>query len=120
MSIIDLGALKIKELEKEIQQYWDEKDIPGKWRSWSEGKPVFAFLEGPPTANGFPHVGHIRGRIYKDFVLKYYRLKGFNVWAQAGWDEQGLPVEVEVEKKLGVKKKKEISERIGLEKFVKE
>ncbi len=115
-----MGALKIKELEKEIQQYWEEKNIPGKWRSWSEGKPVFAFLEGPPTANGFPHVGHIRGRIYKDFVLKYYRLKGYNVWAQAGWDEQGLPVEVEVEKKLGVKRKKEINERIGLEKFVKE
>ena len=120
VSIIDLGALKIKELEKEIQKYWEKKDIPGKWRSWSEDRPVFAFLEGPPTANGFPHIGHIRGRIYKDFVLKYYRLKGYNMWAQAGWDEQGLPVEVEVEKKLGVKRKKEISEKIGLEKFVEE
>ncbi len=120
VSIIDLGALKIKELEREIQKYWEERDIPNKWRSWSNDKPVFAFLEGPPTANGFPHVGHIRGRIYKDFVLKYYRLRGYNVWAQAGWDEQGLPVEVEVEKKLGVKRKKEISEKIGLERFVKE
>jgi len=120
VSIIDLGALRIKELEDKVRKLWKEKNIPAKWRSWSEGRPVFAFLEGPPTANGYPHVGHIRGRTYKDFVLKYYRLTGHNVWAQGGWDEQGLPVEVEVEKKLKIKKKKEIADRVGYEKFVEE
>ncbi len=109
--------MKLKELEAEVKRFWREKGIPEKWRSFEEGRPVFSFLEGPPTANGYPHIGHLRGRIYKDMVLKYMRLKGFNVWAQAGWDEQGLPVEVEVEKKLGIKHKKEIGETVGYEEF---
>jgi len=114
-----LGALRIKDVETWVRRFWEENKIPHKWRSWREGLPTFTFLEGPPTTNGFPHVGHIRGRTYKDFVLRYYRLKGYNVWAQAGWDEQGLPVEVEVEKKLGLRNKKGI-EQIGYEKFVEE
>ncbi len=110
--------MRIKELEKEIKEFWKANRIPEKWRQWREGKPVFSFLEGPPTANGYPHVGHLRGRLYKDMVLKYFRLKGYNVWAQGGWDEQGLPVEVEVEKKLGIKHKKEIGSRVSYEEFV--
>lgn len=118
VSSIDLGRLKINELEKEVKEFWRRNEIPRKWRSWTGDKPIFSFLEGPPTANGVPHVGHLRGRIYKDFVLKYFKLKGFDVWAQAGWDEQGLPVEVEVEKTLGVKSKKELGSRISLEEFI--
>jgi len=119
VSIIDLGRLRIKELENEVKRFWEEKEIPKKWREWVEGRSLFSFLEGPPTANGYPHVGHLRGRIYKDAVLKFHRVKGFNVWAQGGWDEQGLPVEVEVEKKLGIKHKKEIGSKVTYEEFVK-
>jgi len=117
VSSIDLGRLKLSEVEKEARRFWEANNIPAKWRSWEEGKPIFSFLEGPPTANGVPHIGHLRGRIYKDFVLKLMRLRGYNVWAQGGWDEQGLPVEVETEKKLGIKHKKEIGERISPEEF---
>ncbi|MCD6324019.1 MAG: class I tRNA ligase family protein, partial [Desulfurococcales archaeon] len=109
--------MRLKELEAEVKDFWRDNNIPEKWRSFKDGNPIFSFLEGPPTANGYPHIGHLRGRIYKDMVLKFMRLKGFNVWAQAGWDEQGLPVEVEVEKKLGIKHKKEIGETVGYEEF---
>lgn len=118
VSSIDLGRLRLSEVEKEAKKFWEANNIPAKWRSWDEGKPTFSFLEGPPTANGVPHIGHLRGRIYKDFVLKFMRLQGYNVWAQGGWDEQGLPVEVETEKKLGIKHKKEIGERITPEEFI--
>lgn len=119
VSSIDLGRLRLSEVEKEAKKFWELNNIPAKWRSWEEGKPIFSFLEGPPTANGVPHIGHLRGRIYKDFVLKLMRLRGYNVWAQGGWDEQGLPVEVETEKRLGIKHKKEIGEKISLEEFIK-
>jgi len=118
VSSIDLGRLKLSEVEREAKRFWEANNIPAKWRSWEEGKPIFSFLEGPPTANGVPHIGHLRGRIYKDFILKLMRLRGYNVWAQGGWDEQGLPVEVETEKKLGIKHKKEIGERISPEEFI--
>lgn len=114
-----MAGLKVKDVEGEVRKFWSRHNIPSRWREWRENTPTFTFLEGPPTTNGFPHVGHIRGRTYKDFVLRYYRLKGYNVWAQAGWDEQGLPVEVEVEKKLGLKNKKDV-EVLGYEKFVSE
>jgi isoleucyl-tRNA synthetase len=109
----------LRRVEEEVRRYWKERGIDVKWRTPSGG-PLFSFLEGPPTANGYPHVGHLRGRVYKDFVLRYYRMRGYDVWAQGGWDEQGLPVEVEVEKRLGVRSKKEIYERIGVERFVEE
>lgn len=117
VSVIDLAALKVKNVEEEVRKFWNENNIPSKWREFREGLPLYTFLEGPPTVNGYPHVGHIRGRTYKDFVLRYYRIKGYNVWAQGGWDEQGLPVEVEVEKKLGLNSKKDV-EILGYENFV--
>lgn len=119
MSVIDLASLKVKDVEEEVRKFWLKNNIPSKWREWEENAPTYTFLEGPPTTNGYPHIGHIRGRTYKDFVLRYYRIKGYNVWAQGGWDEQGLPVEVEVEKKLGLKNKKDV-ETLGYERFVNE
>ena len=122
MSTIDfkLGSrydpLKVEEA---VLKFWDEAKIPEKWRDF-KGEGLFTFLEGPPTTNGFPHVGHVRGRTYKDVVLRYMRLKGYSVWVQAGWDEQGLPVEIEVERKLGVKTKKDIFDKIGAERFSEE
>lgn len=123
MSVIDSRftletQFDVKRIEEFVRQYWREANIEGKWHEGpaNAGK-WFTFLEGPPTTNGFPHVGHIRGRTYKDVVLKYHRLLGYRVWAQGGWDEQGgLPVEIEVEKKLGLRTKKDI-EKVGYEKF---
>lgn len=114
-----LTSLNIKEIEDASREFWRLHDIPRLWRRFEEGKPVYSFLEGPPTVNGFPHVGHIRGRTYKDAVLRYYRLKGYTLWAQGGWDEQGLPVELEVEKKLKLKTRRDI-ESIGLDRFSEE
>lgn len=89
--------------------------------TWDErpNAPLFAFLEGPPTANGFMHVGHARGRTLKDVKLRYARMRGYRVWDQAGWDTQGLPVELEAEKKLGMRSKRDI-ERYGVDRFIEE
>nr|MCG2880652.1 class I tRNA ligase family protein [Vulcanisaeta sp.] len=106
----------VKKIEELVRRFWVENSIEHKWRSGGGDKGLFAFLEGPPTTNGFPHVGHIRGRTYKDVVLRYRRLQGYRVWARAGWDEQGLPVEIEVEKKLNLRTKKDI-EKVGYDKF---
>jgi len=111
-----------KKVEEWVLSFWKEYEIPRKVREQSlsrEDAPLFRFLEGPPTANGYMHVGHARGRTFKDIVLRYYRMKGFRVWDQAGWDTQGLPVELEVEKKLGFRSKKDILE-YGVEKFIDE
>ncbi len=108
-------------MEKKVLEFWRANQIPEKVRkkSWESKGPLFAFLEGPPTANGFMHIGHARGRTLKDVMLRYMRMKGCRVWDQAGWDTQGLPVELEVEKKLGLRCKKDIEE-YGVEKFVRE
>ena len=109
-------------VEEEIMKFWEENDIYRKVKELSEkrGKiKLFRFLEGPPTTNGFMHVGHMRGRTYKDVTLRFWRMRGYWVWDQAGWDTQGLPVELEVEKKLGFKSKKDIL-KYGVDKFVQE
>ncbi|ACB39616.1 isoleucine--tRNA ligase [Pyrobaculum neutrophilum] len=105
------------EVERRVLEYWRTNGIFQKWKSW-RGGPIFAFLEGPPTTNGMPHVGHVRGRTYKDVVLRFHRLLGYDVWPQGGWDMQGMPVEWEVEKRLKLRSKKEV-ERYGLEQFAK-
>ncbi len=109
-------------VEEEILKFWKENRIYEKVKELSEKRGKrrpFRFLEGPPTANGFMHVGHMRGRTYKDVTLRFWRLRGYWVWDQAGWDTQGLPVELEVEKKFGFKSKKDIL-KFGVDKFVKE
>lgn len=106
-------------VEREVASYWLEKDIPRRVMEMNRGALPFAFLEGPPTVNGFMHIGHARGRIYKDIVLRYYTLRGFDVWRRAGWDCQGLPTEIETERRLGITSKKDI-ERIGMDRFVEE
>ncbi|MBW7456328.1 isoleucine--tRNA ligase, partial [Paenibacillus sepulcri] len=82
------------------------------------GKPNFVFYEGPPTANGKPHIGHVLGRVIKDFVCRYKTMSGYRVVRKAGWDTHGLPVELGVEKQLGISGKQEI-EKYGIEAFVK-
>lgn len=105
-------------VEKETSTWWMENNILRKVMMLRSNRPSFSFLEGPPTTNGFMHVGHARGRAMKDVVLRLKTMQGFDVWRKAGWDCQGLPVELEVEKKLGITSKKDLEERVGLEKFV--
>jgi isoleucyl-tRNA synthetase len=104
-------------MESETLEFWERQNIFGKLRSQNSGKTPFVFLEGPPTANGLPHVGHALGRAIKDVYLRHKALSGFDVipW-KGGWDCHGLPVEIEVEKELGLKSKKDIVE-YGIDRF---
>ncbi len=104
-------------IEETVREFWKRNKIIEKWFEPPESKEkIFRMLEGPPTTNGLMHVGHMRGRTYKDLMLRYKRLKGFYVHTPGGWDEHGLPVELEVEKMLGFKTKKDV-ERYGYENF---
>ena len=105
-------------MEHEVAKKWKEKDIIKKNFTMNEGKRYFTFYDGPPTANGKPHVGHIETRVMKDIIPRYKVMKGYHVDRKAGWDTQGLPVELEIEKKLGISGKQQIEE-YGVEKFVK-
>jgi isoleucyl-tRNA synthetase len=107
---------KASDLEKRIREYWIEKNIALKSEDVREGAKKFIFFEGPPTANGMPGIHHVMSRTQKDAVCRYKTMKGFQVKRKAGWDTHGLPVEIEVEKQLGLSDKKEVEE-FGLEKF---
>ena len=105
-------------MEKEVAKRWEEKNIIKKNFDMNKGARYFTFYDGPPTANGKPHVGHIETRVMKDIIPRYKVMKGYQVIRKAGWDTQGLPVELEIEKKLGISGKQQIEE-YGVEKFVK-
>jgi isoleucyl-tRNA synthetase len=107
---------KISDLENRIQDYWNEHKIDEKSIDFREGKKKYVFFEGPPTANGMPGIHHVISRTIKDTVCRYKTMQGFQVKRKAGWDTHGLPVEIEVEKILGLKDKKEVEE-YGLEEF---
>lgn len=106
-------------MERQVAEKWKEKNIIQKNFDMNEGKRYFTFYDGPPTANGKPHVGHIETRVMKDIIPRYKVMKGYHVIRKAGWDTHGLPVELEIEKKLGISGKEQIEE-YGVEKFVKE
>ena len=103
-------------IESEIIAYWNEHDIFNESITSREGKPGFNFYDGPPTANGKPGIHHVISRAIKDLVCRYKTLMGYQVCRKAGWDTQGLPVEIEVEKSLGIKSKDDI-EKLGVENF---
>ncbi|MBO9129357.1 isoleucine--tRNA ligase [Bacillus sp. 165] len=104
--------------EHRIQKQWIEHQTFQQSIANREGKPTFVFYEGPPTANGLPHVGHALGRTIKDVVARYKTMAGYQVLRKAGWDTHGLPVELGVEKQLGISGKHEI-EQYGVEAFIK-
>ncbi len=106
-------------MEKEVSDFWKEKDIVHKNFDINKGKRYFTFYDGPPTANGKPHVGHILTRVMKDIIPRYKVMQGYDVLRIAGWDTHGLPVELEVEKKLGISGKQQI-EDYGVEEFIKQ
>ncbi|MDD4796616.1 MAG: class I tRNA ligase family protein, partial [Eubacteriales bacterium] len=103
--------------EREILQYWKDSRIFEKSVQNREGSPEFTFYDGPPTANGMPHVGHLLTRAIKDVIPRYRTMKGYHVLRKAGWDTHGLPVELEVEKQLGLDGKPQI-EAYGIEPFI--
>ena len=111
--------LKLKELEEAVQQSWKENKTYEKTKSRTKDMPKYYFLDGPPYASGAIHLGTAWNKILKDAIVRYLVMKGLNVRRQAGWDCHGLPIEVMVEGKLGIKNKKEIEER-GVDIFIEE
>ncbi|MBQ7264727.1 MAG: isoleucine--tRNA ligase [Firmicutes bacterium] len=110
--------LNFVDREKSVLKYWQENDIFAKSIEARRKAPVFTFYDGPPTANGKPHIGHILTRVIKDLIPRYKTMKGYKVLRKAGWDTHGLPVELEVEKQLGISGKPQI-ENYGVEPFIK-
>ena len=105
--------------EKQTAEMWKEKDIIRKSFHHRDGNEQFTFFDGPPTANGKPHIGHVETRAIKDLIPRYHTMKGKSVLRKAGWDTHGLPVELEVEKALGLDGKPQI-EQYGIEPFIAE
>ena len=114
---VDTG-INFVEREKEVLQFWKDNNIFAKSVEKNECGKEFSFYDGPPTANGKPHIGHILTRVMKDIIPRYKTMKGYHVLRKAGWDTHGLPVELEVEKILGIDGKQEI-EKYGIEPFIK-
>lgn len=110
--------LNFVEREKRVEKFWEEKDIFKKSMENRKQGETYTFYDGPPTANGKPHIGHVLTRVIKDMIPRYRTMKGYDVPRKAGWDTHGLPVELEVEKKLGLDGKEQIEE-YGLEPFIK-
>ena len=110
--------LNFVDREAEVLKFWKENDIANKCISNREGCDTFTFYDGPPTANGKPHIGHVLTRVIKDMLPRYQSMKGKKVLRKAGWDTHGLPVELEVEKLLGLDGKEQI-EKYGIDPFIK-
>ncbi len=111
--------LNFVDREKAIENFWKDNDIFRKSMKARENCPTYMFYDGPPTANGKPHIGHVLTRVIKDMIPRYRTMKGYMVPRKAGWDTHGLPVEIEVEKKLGLDGKDQI-EKYGLDPFISE
>jgi isoleucyl-tRNA synthetase len=111
-------TMNLPQIEMGILNFWKENDIYGKTLEAREGAPKFVFYEGPPTANGKPHPGHVLTRVMKDLIPRYKTMCGYYVYRKGGWDTHGLPVELEVEKFLGISGKRQI-EDFGVENFIK-
>lgn len=114
--IKNLSEKPIAELQMEQADRWEKEDLLGKCISTREGMPSFIFYEGPPTANGRPGIHHVIARTLKDSVCRYKTMRGYAVKRKAGWDTHGLPVEIEVEKQLGMSGKQDI-EKYGIKEF---
>ena len=111
------SSLNFVEREEKMVEFWQENDVLGKMIEKNKNGKVFSFFEGPPTANGKPHIGHVLTRTIKDLYLRFNTMKGYNVYRQGGWDTHGLPVELEVEKQIGSTGKEDI-EKYGVEPFI--
>ena len=104
MKFKEYSQFNLSEINKEMLAEWQEKDVFHKSISLREGAPSFVFYEGPPSANGMPGIHHVMARAIKDIFCRYKTMQGFQVKRKAGWDTHGLPVELSVEKSLGITK----------------
>ena len=111
--------LNFVDREKKVEEFWKENHIFEKSMENRKEGETYTFYDGPPTANGKPHIGHVLTRVIKDMIPRYRTMKGYMVPRKAGWDTHGLPVELEVEKKLGLDGKEQIEE-YGMEPFIKQ
>lgn len=119
--MVNDNEFNLKNIEEEIAEFWKKNDIPDKAVNLNNDKldeKEFLFLEGPPGTTGKMHIGHVRGRTIKDIMFRLKTMQGYYVPRQAGWDMQGLPVELEAEKEMGVESKTDIEEKIGAENFI--
>ena len=110
--------LNFVDREKNVEKFWKDNDIFRKSMDSRKEGETYTFYDGPPTANGKPHIGHVLTRVIKDMIPRYRTMKGYMVPRKAGWDTHGLPVELEVEKLLGLNGKDQI-EAYGMEPFIK-
>ena len=110
------SRVSMPELDARILQYWKENDVFRRTETERPDAPLFMLYEGPPTANGSPGIHHVLARVFKDVICRYRTMKGFRCLRKGGWDTHGLPVELEIEKELGLSSKREIEE-YGIEKF---
>ena len=116
MGYTEYKKLNLPELADEVSEFWKENDIFEKSISNREGSKPFVFYEGPPSANGLPGIHHVMARTLKDIFCRYKTLKGFKVDRKAGWDTHGLPVELGVEKELGITKE-DIGKSISVDEY---
>ena len=110
------SRVNFPEVDAGILQYWKDKDVFRRTETERDDSPLFTLFEGPPTANGSPGIHHVLARVFKDVICRYRTMKGYRVLRKGGWDTHGLPVELEVEKSLGLSTKREVEE-YGIEKF---
>src|SRR5437868_1092296 len=112
----EVKNLSQTQIEKEILAWWEDNNIFEKSISSREGKPAYVFYEGPPSANGLPGIHHVLARAIKDIFCRFKTLQGFQVQRKGGWDTHGLPVELQVEKELGITKE-DIGKKISVEEY---
>ena len=112
----EYSGLNLSEVNKKILEYWNEHDMFRKSVEIREGHPSFVFYEGPPSANGMPGIHHVMARTIKDVFCRFKTMQGFQVKRKAGWDTHGLPVELGVEKALGITKE-DIGKTITVEEY---
>ena len=110
------SKVNFPELEEAVLSRWRESDTFHKVEDIRKDAPLFIFYEGPPTANGSPGIHHVLSRVFKDVIIRYWTMRGYRPLRRGGWDTHGLPVELEVEKELGLASKREI-EDYGIEEF---
>ena len=116
MKFNEYKGLDLPKTAEEVLKRWDADDTFGKSISTREGHPTFVFYEGPPSANGMPGIHHVMARTIKDTICRYKTQRGYLVRRKAGWDTHGLPVELGVEKKLGITKE-DIGRKISIEEY---